>query len=364
MNLIIENCDFFEDALIEVMQVLNELITKEDRNYDDTKRIRNLLDDLDNFNITFILEDVDTMVYTMLLSMKNISVGKIEILDEIAFKELTFPNEELEQKYISLITQCVDIRRMLKLKYNMVDKEIEYLEPNSKLVSVRISLSIRGMFYFIATCAKYNELIDINLLFSDYDNLMEYIVTIALSLSDLIVVDDIFMRMRLDEYNRKAVLESTDAPIFMISDEEYIRYCMQVNNNSVKLSIIGSCSLVAYREILENIPKQDIKIENFNDFIDQENFGISLPAVYKSVERDDANVLDGYIYDWYLLVYKLKEFEGYDMEKVLCCLNCFVNVFKMNTPIYNYFEIDTCGVTEVEEIMQKVQTEILPQGGN
>ena len=364
MNLIIENCDFFEDALVEVMHVLNGLITKEDRNYEDDKRIRNLLDELDNFNLTFILEDVDMMSYTMLLSMKNISVAKIEILGETAFKELEFPNDELEQKYISLITQCVDIRRMLKLKYNMVDKEIEYLEPNSILTSARLSMSIKGLFYFIASCSKYNELIDINILFSDYDALMESIVTVAMSISDLMVVDDIFMRTRLDEYNRKMVLESTDAPIFMISDEEYIRYCMEMNNNSVMLSIIGPCSLVAYREILENIPKQDIKIENFNDFIDQENFGISLPSVYKSVERDDANVLDGYIYDWYLLVYKLKEFEGYDMEKVLCCLNCFVNVFKMNTPIYNYFEIDTCGVTEVEEIMQKVQTEILPQGGN
>ena len=55
---------------------------------------------------------------------------------------------------------------------------------------------------------------------------------------------------------------------------------------------------------------------------------------------------------------------GYDIEKVLCCLNCFVNVFKMNTPIYNYFEIDMGEVTEVGEIMEKVQTEILPQGGN
>ena len=363
MTLIIENCDFFEDALLEVMNVLHGFVVKEDRNYDDDKRIRNILDDLDNFNLTFILQDVDMLIYTMLLSMKNITVAQVDEMNEIAFKELNFPNEEVEQEYIRLITQCVDLMRLLKSKYNMEYKEIEYLVPNSKLLTVRVSVSIKGLFYFLASCAKYDELMDITLLFSNYDALLETIVTISMSLSDLIVVDDIFMRMKLDEHNRKSILESGDTPIFIISDEEYINYCMVNNHNSVKLSTIGSCSLVAYREILENITKQDIKIENFNDFIDQENFSISLPAIYTSIERDDANIIDGYIYDWYLLVYKLKEFEDYNIEKVLCCLNCFVNVFKMNTPIYNYFEMDS-ELTEVNEIMYKIQSEILPQGGN
>jgi hypothetical protein len=42
MNLIIENCDFFEDSLFDVMKVLNELVNKDERNYEDDKRIRNI----------------------------------------------------------------------------------------------------------------------------------------------------------------------------------------------------------------------------------------------------------------------------------------------------------------------------------
>lgn len=363
MNLIIENCDFFEDSLFDVMKVLNELVNKDERNYEDDKRIRNILDDLDNFNISFIMEDIDMLEYTMLLSMKNVSVAQIYILGETSFKELNFPDENVEQEYIRLITQCMEIRRLLKTKYDMNDKEVEYLEPISKLVTVRVSVSIKGLFYFLATCAKYNELIDINVAFSNYDELYESIVTVAMSLSDLIIVDDLFMRMRLDEHNRNSILESNGTSIFLISNEEYIDYCMQMNNNSVKLSTIGACSLIAYREIVENIPKQEIKIENFYDFIDQENFGVTLPEIYNDVDEMDANVIDGYIYSWYLLVNKLKEFEGHEEDQFLCCLNCFMHIFKMNTAIYNYFEMDMGEVTEVGEIMNLVQNEILPQGG-
>ena len=63
MKLLIENCDFFEDSLKEVIQLLNEMLHKEDRNHEDDKRIRNILDDLDSFNLTFLLEDVDMIIY-------------------------------------------------------------------------------------------------------------------------------------------------------------------------------------------------------------------------------------------------------------------------------------------------------------
>ena len=358
MNLLIENCDFFENSLSDVVGVLNGLIHKEDRNHDDHKRIKNILDDLDSFNISFILEDINMVMYTMLLSMKNASVRLIES-QEISFKELVFPNEDIENDYVRLITQCVEIHDLLKNKYHMSDEEIEYLYPNSKLVNVRVSLSIKELVYFIITCGKYNETLDIILLFSNYDKLMESIVTLSMALIDLIKVDDLFIRLKLDEENRRMILDSTAVNIHMVSNEDYIDYCMKMNNNEVKLSTIGACSSVAYRYIVSNIPKQDIKIENFNDFIDQEYFGIILPRIYTEVDVDDANLIDGYIYDWYLLVNKYKDFLEYESEAVLCCLGCFNNIFKMNTPIYNYFELDVNELSEVEELMNIVQTKLL-----
>jgi hypothetical protein len=356
--MIIENCDFFEETLIDVMQVLNELIHNENRNHEDMKRIRNILDDLDNFNITFILEDIDMIQYTMLLSMKHASIGIID-KDEISFKELVFPNDEMEKDYIRLITQSVEIHNLLKDKYNFPVEEIEYIYPNSKLMTVRVSLSIKDLLYFILSCGKYNETIDLNLVFSDYDNLTEIIVTVAMSLTDMIKVDDLFIRMKLDEENRGIILDSTTMNINIVSNEEYIDYCIKTNNVEVKLSTIGACSLVAYRYIVNNLPKQDIKIENFNDFIDQEYYGIILPKNYTEIEGDDANLIDGYIYDWYLLVNKYKEFSEYEHEQILCCLGCFTNIFKMNTPIYNYFELDAQGLFEVEELMNVVQNKLI-----
>ena len=358
MKLLIENCDFFKDSLKEVIQVLNEMLHKEDRNHEDDKRIRNILDDLDSFNLTFLLEDVDMIIYTMLLSMRNVSIGLIES-NELAFKELVFPNEKIEHEYIRLITQCNEIHGILKNKYNMDDIEIEYLDPNSKLVNLRLSLSLKDLVYFIISCGKYNETMDINVLISDYDELMELFVTVAMSLTDMVKVDDLFIRMKLDEENRKSILNEMTDNVTIISNEEYINYCMQVNNIEVKLSTIGACSLVGYRHIVNNIPKQDIKIENFNDFIQQEYFGILLPQKYLEVDSEDANLIDGYIYDWYNLVNAYKEFLEYEQEQALCCLGCFNNIFKMNTPIYNYFELDVEELTELGELMKTVQGKLL-----
>ena len=358
MNLLIENCDFFEETLIDVMQVLNELVHKEDRNYDDMKRIRNIIDDLDSFNITFLLEDIDMIQYTMLLTMKNVSIESI-YNDTISFKEIIFPNEEIEKEYIRLITQAVEIRGILKDKYKLTDDEIEYIYPNSKLTNVRVSLSIKELLYFIITCGKYNELIDINLLFSDYDALTEAIVTVAMSLIDELKVDDLFIRMKLDEENRGILLDATTVNVNIVSNEEYIDYCIKSDNVDVKLSTIGVCSLVAYRYMVNNLPNGNIKIENFNDFIEQEYYGIILPRIYTELDGDDINLIDGYIYDWYILINKYKEFLEYEQEQVLCCLGCFTNIFKLNAPIYNYFEMEVEESTEVEELMKSIQNKLI-----
>ena len=43
MKLIAENIDFYPETLIDVVDIVNELIHKEDRNFDDVKRIKNIM---------------------------------------------------------------------------------------------------------------------------------------------------------------------------------------------------------------------------------------------------------------------------------------------------------------------------------
>ena len=71
------------------------------------------------------------------------------------------------------------------------------------------------------------------------------------------------------------------------------------------------------------------------------------------------NLINGYIYDWYILISELKKYEDYDIEGFLCCLNCFMYIFKMNTPIYNYFEIMGSDVTEVDDLLKITQDKLL-----
>ena len=361
MILTIENCDFYEDALIDVVQVLNEIINNENKTYDDIKRARNILDDLSNFNLTFMLEDVDMVVYTMLLSMKNISCWKLEG-NMISFKELNFPNEGMENEYIGLISKFVELSDRLKEEYEFNELDVEYLAPNSKLSNIKISCSIKDLIYFILSCAKYDELIDINVLFSEYDKLMESIVTVAMSSFDITIVDDLFIRMRLDDENRRNMLDAGNLSMNIISNEEYISHCIKTFNSEVKLSTIGTSSLVAYREVVNNIPKQDIKIENFNDFINQEYFSISLPCIYGSLDDEIANEIEKYIYDWYVLINQYKEMEDYKHEQLLCCLNCFEHIFKMNTQVYNYFNLDVeTELTEVKELMRILKSKLMEE---
>ena len=95
------------------------------------------------------------------------------------------------------------------------------------------------------------------------------------------------------------------------------------------------------------------------DFIEQEQFRVVLPRSYAEIECDLANKIDQYIYNWYMLVYNLKTEEGTEHIQMLCCLGCFNHVFKMNVPIYSYFEMDTNELTEVEELMSIVQHKLL-----
>lgn len=357
MKMLIENIDMHEAILFEVTHILKDIINKENRNYDDNKRIRNILDDMDGFNITILIEDLDMLKYTMISSIRNISV---ELVDspEVEFRALTFPNGPFEEEYTRLINQFYHIKELLVCKYDMDDKLLQYIQPNSRLVNVRLTLSVKELIYFMLTCAKYDELLDINVLLTDVSELMENLVTIAISLSDIIMVDDLFIRTPIEDNVKKNLLESGNVNIEIMSNEDYINHCIENGKADVKMSTIGTCSLVAYREIVTNTPKQSIKIENFYDLIQQEYISLTLPIEYLKIDEYVSNAIDGYLYDWYTLFYNLKEYEEFENEAMLCCLGCFSNIFKMNMMIEEYSKLKYNELSEVEDLMSVLEHKI------
>jgi len=355
MNMVIENCDIFEEMLYDIIQMIRELLNNE-RTYKENNRIKNILDDLDNFNFTFQLNGINMIRYTMLISMKDINVELVEMTND--YEEIPFSNKEDMDRYLVLLKQFNAWGEILTDRYELPEGLLSYIQPNSRLVNVRISCSIKELMYFINSCLKYDELLDIAVLMSEYDELLENMVSVANLLNDIIIADDIFIRIMLDEDNRSNLLTNGTTFVNIISNEEYIKHCINNYKADVKASIIGSCSLVAYRKIVNSIPKQHIKVENFLDIIKEEFVSITLPKEYCELPDEILNTLSVYIQDWFELSQKLS-CSDFANEKMLCYLGCYLNVFKMNTMIENYFRLaNEPGLTEVYEIMKIVEQKI------
>lgn len=347
MFLLAENIDIYPDTLIDVIDNVLDIIHKDERNFEDNKRIRNILDDLDSFNLTFSINEVDMIKYSLLLSIDKISVELVDS-EEVKFEEIEFEDDELNAEYNRLLKQYKTFESLV----NLPDNLLQYIQPNSRLVNVRISLSIKDFVHFILTCSKYDELLDIIVMISNYDTVMEKLVTMSMSLYDLNFVDDLFIRLQVDEEYRRAMLDSGVININIMSNDEYVIHCLKNSKSDVKISTIGTCSLVAYREIVKNIPKQQIKIENFFDLINQDYMSLTFPVEYLHLDEYVSNAIDGYIYDWYLLIDKLKQKDDTELITMLCCLGCFSNIFKMNTNMENYFMLlYQSNLSEVQDLM-------------
>lgn len=356
MKLMAENIDIFPETLIDVIDVTQEIIYKEDRNHDDNKRIRNIIDDLDSFNMSLVIQDIDMIKYSMLLSIDCITVELLE--KNIEFKQMDFNDECMNNEYNRLIKQYETLSSLI----DMPDQLLQYIQPNSRLVDIRISMSVKDFIYFILTCSKYDELLDIDVLISDYDNLLNKLVTLSISLNDMYNTDDLFIRMQLDGDNRKMILDSGNVNIVVVSNEEYVNHCIINNKLDIKLSTVSSCSLVGYRELLKLLPNNHIKIENFFDLIEQEYISLTLPIEYLNINEDISNAINGYIYDWYLLFDKIKNSDNLELEAMLCCLGCFSNICKINTPIKNYFNISHQAVlSELSDMMVVLEQKLTLQ---
>ena len=105
MKLMAENIDIFPETLIDVIDVTQEIIYKEDRNHDDNKRIRNIIDDLDSFNMSLVIQDIDMIKYSMLLSIDCITVELLE--KNIEFKQMDFNDECMNNESYILYARSI-----------------------------------------------------------------------------------------------------------------------------------------------------------------------------------------------------------------------------------------------------------------
>ena len=178
----LEHCDLYDAELEGILLSLNNLAEKEQKTYEENKRIRNILDDLSMYNITFRLEDINMLQYTLLSS---IMYSDIQYIRSVGYETVEFNNEEMNDRYDELLVKAQDIIHLLTEKYKFNFETIEYVLPNSMCVDIRMSISIKEFIELIHTCSKYDELMNIVLAISEHE-ILEQVVTVANSLYDFI----------------------------------------------------------------------------------------------------------------------------------------------------------------------------------
>lgn len=340
MKICLENMDLDINELNNIVEVYETS--------KDNKRLKDYIDRLELFNITFVAEDINMMMYTMLLSMNNIDVIDIP-RETINFENLDFGVDYITEDYRLLIDKYYDIRQKLFYEfeklYGEYDEEdekfnmlLEYLEPNSKLIDVKLSMSIKQFIRFVVTCSKYDELIEILVNFDDKLNEVLEIVNTIIEIAEGINISskEIFMRNLISKENRVKLIEDNIGCV-ILSNEEYIKQNIKNGNSNVKASILSYGSNVAFRHIIKNFKHFNIKIEN-PKHLNSRMITSIFANEYELINDDLLNEIDKYIYDWTVLInYINLENEIYDEIVSKCYLGCFINIFKMNNLVNDYF---------------------------
>lgn len=349
----LEHCDLYNAELEAIFLNLNDLAEKEQKTFKDNKRIRNILDDLAMYNITFKLENINMLQYSLLLTMRNLDMKYIQSMT--GYEPIEFNDEELSDEYDRLLCMSYDIWGMLGYKYDFDFKSIEYILPNSRLIDVQMSLSIKEFIEFIHTCSKYDELMDIVLAISNHASL-EQIVTVANSLYDFIHTDDLFIRVNINNDVRED-LTTHGSNLMILSNTDFITKQISQNNMDVKMSTLIHCSLVAFRDLISR--GLDVKLENFKYRQITQN-EIILPEEYSYIEEDDFNMIDKYIYDWVSFINKLENSgDYYSNELILCSLGCFGHIARINAKVKHYFNLEYFDIiSEVDELVSSLTMKI------
>ena len=110
----LEHCDLHDSEIEVIVLNLLNLSEQDQKTFIDNKRIRDILDDLLSYNITFRLENINMLQYTLLLTIRELDV---EFIKSIGFEAIEFDNEDLNDEYDRLICRACDICKILETKY-------------------------------------------------------------------------------------------------------------------------------------------------------------------------------------------------------------------------------------------------------
>ena len=306
------NIDLNKNTLIDFMDILKgEEYSKSEK--------RDVIDELDMRNITFILRGINMLQYTILTTFKNYKLISIERKMEFEYPE--FENEYLENEYKELIKTYKEIRKVLKNKYKVSKKIIEYFEPMSRLIDIKVSMTLKEFMVFIKTCNKYDELIDVSVGINDDEMLSNFFTVL-----EYVKTEELFLRQNFIEM---------EEDFKVLSNKRFIYDSLVRNNKRVKVSSMAHMSFVAFRDI-NNIPINfDIRLAN-PKHVGSEDIRLITFDRLPEMEEDDLNLIDKYLYDWIVFHKKVKN----DMDKSevinLCTLGCFGNIVGMNSMYSNY----------------------------
>lgn len=311
---------------------------------------RDISDILDSYNITFELTGVNMLQYTIISTFRRIL---IDILDKdyVVFDTVNLESEELNCEYNKLIDECLSIRSMLKDKYKFSEDLIEYIEPMTKLIDLRISMTIKEFLRFVNTCSKYDELIDI--LISIYENDNAELNLLLMMRSEVATQKDLFMRNLLDDVTRDYVI---DNKLHVLSDINHIKISSDFGYN-VKVSSVGFGSYKAFREIATKLPNFNIKLENPKHVDNDSNIPIVVKIAdeYSKLSEEHMKLIDKYIYKWICLINRFYlETDVFDERALLCHLGCFGTVFRMNNELKEYNPYPIRLNKEAEGILDKM----------
>lgn len=345
----LEHCDLHDNEIENIVLSLINLSEQEQKTFVDNKQIRDTIDILSAYNITFKLANINMLQYTLLLSMRELN---IEFINSIGFEAIEFDDIELNNEYDELLCRACKICKMLEDKNEHLFNQntLDYILPNSRLVDVRLSISMKEFVELIHTCSKYDELMNIILALSD-NPILEKIVTATNSIYEYIHTDDLFMRLNIPDDTRED-LTTHGTNLMILSNTAYIRNQINKGDVDVKMSTLAHCSLVAFRDLVRRSYNFNMKLENFKYKYNTQN-EIILPEEYSKIEEDDLNLIDKYIYDWIVFINKLENSGNYySNELTLCNLGCFGHIVRMNAKVRHYFNLEYFNVSS--EVMDMV----------
>lgn len=313
-------------------------------------KLRDILDVLDSYNITFELTSVNMLQYTIITTFRRIL---IDVLDKKypVFNTLNLESEELNCEYNELIAECLSIRYVLKDKYNFSEDLIEYIEPMTKLIDLRISMTIKEFLIFVNTCSKYDELKDI--IKSIYENDNAELNLLLMMRSEVVTQKDLFMRNLLDDATRDYII---DNKLYVLSDINHVKRSSDFGY-SVKVSSAGFGSYKAFREIAIKLPNFSIKLENPKHVGNDSTIPIivKIDDEYSKLSEEHVKLIDNYIYRWICLINRFHlETDVFDERALLCHLGCFGTVFRMNNELKEYNPYPIRLNKEAEGILDKM----------